>query len=87
MKWFAELRILAYARRMVRALEDIADSHRMLARIAEKTWDENHRPRKGSGQGPYKRVVVGQFDQDAANKRWHEQEVAAGRESDNGEPL
>ena len=66
MKWIAELRVIAYARRMVRALEDIADSHRILARIAQQTWDENHR----LSDRPRKKVEMGHMSQVAANASW-----------------
>lgn len=66
MKWFAELRLLALVRRGVRALESIADSHRVLADIATRTWDETHR----HPDGPRKKSVLGQMDQREVNRRW-----------------
>jgi hypothetical protein len=44
MKWFAGLRALALLRAAVRALERFAAAHETLARIAQDTWDEQHKP-------------------------------------------
>jgi hypothetical protein len=85
-KWFPNIRLLVVGIRILRTLDDLADSHRILARIAQSTWDENHRVRKPQ-DGPYKKVVVGAFDQTAANEAWHKQQVAAGLEDDEGNPL
>lgn len=45
MSWFTNLRILAFARRGVRALESLASSQSTLARIADSDWRKRNAPR------------------------------------------
>jgi hypothetical protein len=86
MIWFPNIRLLVVGVRILHSLEVIAEAHITLAKIAQDTWDENHRVRKPQ-DGPYKKVVVGAFDQTAANESWHKQQVAAGLEDEEGNLL
>lgn len=45
MSWFTNLRMLAFARRAVRALESLATSQSTLARIADDDWRKRNAPR------------------------------------------
>jgi hypothetical protein len=72
--WFTNLRILAFVRRGVRALEDIASSQRTLAQLAQDDWNARHAPRVP------RRMEFGAMSQKRANAVYRqqvlEQEVA-----------
>jgi hypothetical protein len=70
LSFVTDLRFLVLARRAAIALEDIADSQRTLASLAQDAWNESHAPRKP-------RVAeFGTLDQDAVNKRYHKEREA-----------
>jgi hypothetical protein len=60
----SNLRILAFLRRGIVALESIAESQETMARLAQGTWDEAHFKRKG------KPTEISVFDPVAASDRW-----------------
>jgi hypothetical protein len=68
------LRILASLRRIARALERQADALETLARIATDEWARAKRV------APARPTEFASLDIAEANKRWHQQEQAAGRE-------
>lgn len=68
MSWFANLRILAFCRRAVRALESIAESQRTLAQLAEDEWKFKHAPAKIT------QAAFSTFDHDQASTRWEEEQ-------------
>lgn len=45
MSWFTNLRMLAFVRRAVRAIESIAESQHLLARLADSEWRKRNAPR------------------------------------------
>lgn len=72
MSWFANLRLLAFARRITRAIESIADSLRTLARISADEWAKENAPR------PPRKMEFGSFDVEEANKRYRKEREAQG---------
>jgi hypothetical protein len=69
MALFTNLRILAYCRRAVVALESLAESQRTLARLAQDEWEFRNAPR------PRKEVSISTFDRDGVSKRWEEDQA------------
>ena len=65
--WFANLRLLVFARRACRSLESIADSQRIQAQLAEAAWDEKYAVRKP------KPMVMGEMSVAEVNKNWRRQ--------------
>jgi hypothetical protein len=70
MSWFANLRILAFVRRGVRALESISDSQRTLAKLAEDAWEEKHAPHLS------KKMEFGTLNVEEVNTRYHNEQKA-----------
>ena len=70
MGWTTNLRILAFCRRAVVALESISNSLRTLAHLREDEWAEAHAPRPKSD----KPVTFASFDPAAASARWEEEQ-------------
>lgn len=73
MTLYFTLRLLAFARRGVRALESISSSLTTLARLQESEWAAKHAPR-----APRTKVSLGYFDVDEANKRYRARREAEG---------
>jgi hypothetical protein len=69
MSWFTNLRILAFVRRAVRALESLAESQRTLASLAQEEWNAKHAPKV------IRRAVFSQLDQREANSRYRRQQA------------
>jgi hypothetical protein len=70
------LRIIAYLRRGVRALEAISGSLDVIAHTYEQEWAAKHAPRKP------RLVEFGTMDQGAINEKWRREEISAGRMSE-----
>lgn len=68
MSWIPNLRILAFARRAVRALESMAESQAKLARLAEDEWSHKHAPARTVA------ASFSAFDHESASKRWEEEQ-------------
>ena len=69
MALFTNLRLLAFARRAVIALESLAESQRTLAKLAQDDWDARNAPR------PRTQTSFSAFDRDAVSKRWEEDQA------------
>jgi hypothetical protein len=74
MNWYASLRIIAFLRRGIVALESLAESQRTLAKLAEDDWAEKNVPKRVD-----RKVDIGTFDPQAASERWEEQQRFLGR--------
>jgi len=72
MSWMSNLRILAFLRRAIVAIESLADSQRTLARLAEDQWAESHSKKKG------KPTEISLFDPAAASDRWERRQRGEG---------
>lgn len=68
MSWMTNLRILAFCRRAVRALESMAESQKTMARLMESEWSIKHAPAKAVP------VSFSAFDHETASKRWEEEQ-------------
>jgi hypothetical protein len=66
MGWFQNLRVLAFCRRAVRALESIAESQRTQTQLLQDDWAEKHAPKRGG------KADISYFDPDAASKRYEQ---------------
>jgi len=73
MSWFTNLRILAFCRRAVRAIESIAESQKTLAHLAESDWAARSAPK---ARNP---ADFSAFDPQVASKRWREEQSLKGR--------
>ena len=82
MSWFSNLRLLTFARRIARALEDLADSQRTIANILQF----NHDRRQERRNRKPKQIVFGKFDVEEANKRWRQQRAADTGEDEEDAP-
>jgi hypothetical protein len=72
MNWFTNLRLLAFIRRGVVALESLADSQRTIAKLAQDQWEKENAPIRRQP------AVFGTLDQSAIDKRRKAQREAQG---------